>query len=444
VNAPLFKRVRIATVAVAVGCACSSAAQATPTLSLTPSFAETARLREATSLSINLGIRGTEYDGFPDPLRTLTIGLPTSTTLSGEGFAVCSKEVLETVGPSGCPSASVAGATGIFTAIVSFGSERVEEQGTVEAFFSSSNTMSLFFDGHTPVSLEILATGSLFASSAPFGPSLRFLVPFVSTVPGAPYASLTNVTVNLGSHQEALGSLLNSILAPTECVEGHLHWQAEAGFSDESTSPETTAHAAAETACLAASAPKVGQRQAVGLTSGTVLVRVKGSSNFVPLTGTTVLPNGSEVEATHGSLTVTAATPTPGRLQTAELHGGRFVIAQEDNRNAVTHFDLSLALTGCAQPAFTRQSPAAALSISHPRPRSRHLWVSERGGKWATDGRYVSTVVQGTHWLTQDECGKSEVAVVQGKVLVRNLITNKTALLRAGQRYTAGPLPHRR
>jgi hypothetical protein len=71
------------------------------------------------------------------------------------------------------------------------------------------------------------------------------------------------------------------------------------------------------------------------------------------------------------------------------------------------------------------------------RAKARHLWVSDHGGQWGTNGRYVSTTVEGTRWLTLDECSKSEVRVTSGRVKVHDLIHNKTKLLTAGATYIA-------
>jgi ferric-dicitrate binding protein FerR (iron transport regulator) len=49
----------------------------------------------------------------------------------------------------------------------------------------------------------------------------------------------------------------------------------------------------------------------------------------------------------------------------------------------------------------------------------------------------VSTTVEGTRWLTIDECDRSEVEVAAGRVKVRDLIDNKTKILTAGKTYVA-------
>jgi hypothetical protein len=133
-------------------------------------------------------------------------------------------------------------------------------------------------------------------------------------------------------------------------------------------------------------------------------------------------------------VTVTVATPTG--IESAEVYGGRFVVEQEHAGSDETRFVLSLPLTGCPRVALPHGAAAAVASSKHG-PKSRHLWVSEHGGSWGTNGRYVSTTVEGTHWLTLDECNQSEVQVLAGKVKVQNLVSHKTKILTAGQHYTA-------
>lgn len=181
-------------------------------------------------------------------------------------------------------------------------------------------------------------------------------------------------------------------------------------------------------------APVAGQRQTVSPAGGTVTVRLAGTSRFVALSAVSSIPNGSEVDATNGRVIVTVATPT-GTVS-AEVYGGRFIVKQDRNGSDETHFVLSLPLTGCPRARLPRGSAAAASSSKHG-PKSRHLWVSEKGGSWGTNGRYVSTTVEGTRWLTQDECRRSTVSVATGKVKVLDLVRHKTNTLTAGRHYTA-------
>jgi hypothetical protein len=188
---------------------------------------------------------------------------------------------------------------------------------------------------------------------------------------------------------------------------------------------------------LATPTPLLGKTATVKAISGTVKVRLKGTHKFVALSALTSLPDGSEVDATHGTVLITAAT-SPGATESAEADGGSFVIEQEQKAPAETHLELSLPLTGCPKVTLPHGSAATASKAKHRSgPTSRHLWVSEGGGNWSTSGRYVSTTVEGTRWLTLDECNRSEVEVAAGKVKVHDLIHNTTKILTAGKTYIA-------
>jgi hypothetical protein len=191
------------------------------------------------------------------------------------------------------------------------------------------------------------------------------------------------------------------------------------------------------------STPVLGQTETAQVTSGTVTVRLKGTHKFVTLSALAALPNGSEVDATHGHVVITAATPSGG-TQTAEAYSGRFVIHQAHTGTGKTGFTLSQPLTGCRRRVHPRgRARTARLARKHRRaghthgPRSRHLWVREHGGAWATHGRYVSTSVEGTRWLTIDRCGRSVVKVAEGRVKVRDLVRKRTKTVTAGHSYIA-------
>jgi IPT/TIG domain len=184
----------------------------------------------------------------------------------------------------------------------------------------------------------------------------------------------------------------------------------------------------------------LGETVEAGEVSGNVTVRAAGSSTFVTLRRGTTIPDGSEIDATHGSVRITVREPD-GRLVGASVHGGRFRIHQDPDGE--THFILTLALTGCPRTRLPRGAASAA-KARRKRPTARQLWVSERGGYWGTNGRYVSTSVEGTTWLTRDECSRSEVAVTVGRVRVRNLVTHRTRTIGAGGHLTAhAARPHR-
>jgi len=182
------------------------------------------------------------------------------------------------------------------------------------------------------------------------------------------------------------------------------------------------------------------------------LIPVSGVTTYTPLRThrivdlrtTVVVPNGTTVNAERGRVTVTAAagpstgTTMPSAVSTALLYGGQFVVRQDRRAPYETHFTLSQHLDCPAQSASASGLAAAARAKARPSPvTSRHLWAQDTGGSFGTNGRYVSTTVEGTRWLTTDDCAESVVTVAQGAVAVTDLLHHRTVIVRAGQRYAA-------
>jgi hypothetical protein len=165
--------------------------------------------------------------------------------------------------------------------------------------------------------------------------------------------------------------------------------------------------------------------------SGTVLLRRHGQEKFRVLKRTELIPQGSELDTTHGRVRLFAATNRHGGTTNAELYGGRFAFRQTGKARLRTRFALSQPLDGCGR---ARGSTATA---SRHRHRRRHVWVTEDGGDFDTRGQFVGTSVQGTTWLTADTCTTSFVRVKRGTVTVRDLVRHRTVTLHAGQSYTA-------
>jgi hypothetical protein len=207
-----------------------------------------------------------------------------------------------------------------------------------------------------------------------------------------------------------------------------------------------------------AQGPVLGHSETLTLIAGTVSVRVPGATTFMPLSGSISVPDESEVEASHGRVQITVATPEPGKTATAEAYEGRFLLHQDPVAPAETHLILSQALSSCGAPTHVRggkhargaagtraaATAAAAGTRSHSSSKSRHLWASDSGGSWGSNGRYVSTTVEGTRWLTTDECHRSRVKVTEGVVLVHDLIHHTTTSVAAGHEYVAVAPPAER
>jgi hypothetical protein len=292
-----------------------SAASAARSVTFASTFSLSSRLGEGTSYTTELTFSGNEYHGLVAPLTGLTIHLPAGTGLSNAGFPTCYKHTIELFGPYGCPAGSLAGTVGTLNLIASFGSEKVPEEATVQAVFGPSGVLYFFVEGRAPVAIEIIMEGHYVSDSSPYGEDLVLNIPTIETVPGAPHASITALTLNVGATREESGVIFNSVSVPSTCSSGKFAWAGDAAFNGEASEPV----GATETAC-----PIAGSRQAT-ITSLAV-------SNTTPLRGETV---------------TYTATVTPTSSGGPVLSGG------------VTFFDDGSAITGCSARPLTQTGASA-------------------------------------------------------------------------------------
>ena len=187
-------------------------------------------------------IEGTEYAGSPPPIIGINVTFPKGTKLHPSGFPTCTKTVLEQFGPVKCPKGSAAGPVGRVLGFVTFGSERVEEEAEVFSFYAPGGGVVFFVDGHSPVSLELISNGHYtnLNSGGGAGPKLLTEVPLVETVPGAPYASATSISVKAGSAYKSHGKTIYYGRVPTKCPKGGFPITTEVIFAEngEISKPE--------------------------------------------------------------------------------------------------------------------------------------------------------------------------------------------------------------
>lgn len=173
-----------------------------------------------------------------------------------------------------------------------------------------------------------------------------------------------------------------------------------------------------------AATPILGRSVVGSVVSGIVLVRRPGTTGFVRLNGTDVIPVGSVVDATKGRVRIAAAQPN-GTQQTSDFHQGAFKLAQE--RTGMTNLTLfGGSFRGCPR------SRAAAAKVR----TVRKLW-GDGSGRFRTKGRYATATLRGTRWYTADRCDGTLVRVTQGSVVVRDLRKRRSITLRAGRQYLA-------
>ncbi len=170
----------------------------------------------------------------------------------------------------------------------------------------------------------------------------------------------------------------------------------------------------------------------LGPVSGHVFVRPPGGGSFAPLTAPREIPVGSQLDATHGSVVVMAATAVTGKPAAGEFDGGLFQILQAQALGGLV--DLNLQGTSTASCAAANASPAAQRKSSGRVLGLLHASVS---GSFRTRGRYSAGTVRGTEWTTAEQCDGTLTRVQRGVVDVRDFRTGRTTVVPAGQTYLA-------
>ena len=135
--------------------------------------------------------------------------------------------------------------------------------------------------------------------------------------------------------------------------------------------------------------------------SGTVLVRLPGSSRFVALDAAQGIPVGSTVDARKGVVVLTSIPKAGAAPETARFWDGIFRISQA---SGITTLTLTEQLAPCSSRARAAQK----------KPKTRKLWGDGKG-KFRTKGRYSAATVRGTKWLVTDGCRYTRTRVTVGR-----------------------------
>jgi hypothetical protein len=160
------------------------------------------------------------------------------------------------------------------------------------------------------------------------------------------------------------------------------------------------------------SAVTLGQTGEAKAVSGTVTVETPGETTFAPLSSTTVIPMGSTINATSGTVALTVAKPGGG-TQTAQFYDGEFTLTQSHS-GLTTETLAGGSFTTCPQ-AGRRELARIASAKGAP---VRELWGHDSHGKFATSGRGGAATVLGTTWLTVDYCNGTLFKAVKDSISV--------------------------
>jgi fibronectin-binding autotransporter adhesin len=176
--------------------------------------------------------------------------------------------------------------------------------------------------------------------------------------------------------------------------------------------------------------PVQGKAVNVEPLSGTVLVKLPGTTKFIRLPDAEQVPVGTIVDARKGKVRLFSAGKG-GRVQFADFYEGMFQVLQKAGQ-ALT----DLKLVGGSFAGCPKASRARAAARRKKTSSVRHLWGSGKG-QFRTQGRYASATIRGTKWLTDDRCDGTLIRVTVGAVTVRDLTLKKSLVLKKPKSYLA-------
>ena len=168
---------------------------------------------------------------------------------------------------------------------------------------------------------------------------------------------------------------------------------------------------------------------APGTVKGKVRYRLPGGS-VTTLGDAVIVPNGTVVDATKGTVKVTVERSPGGPLDSLNAWAGGFVVVQ--GQNGVTTLTL-------AAPLASKASRATRTARASRKRHGKHKWLlwADGKGNFKTKGNKASAVLRGTAWVTADTGTSTKVSVKRGAVLVRDFVTHRSVIVTAGHSYTA-------
>ncbi len=183
----------------------------------------------------------------PSPITHVDVFGPAGITLNLEGTGTCNKENLERIGPMACPADSKAGFGGGEGAY-ELAHEIINEEYTLDFFLADNRpghvSLLIFLKGSTPVSIELVLTGTVIQGPPPYGLGFSVEVPLIKVLPEASDASAVSAFLTLGAHNVAYYKKIHGkkrlfhvkgIVLPKHCPHGGWPVASKFSFQDGST-----------------------------------------------------------------------------------------------------------------------------------------------------------------------------------------------------------------
>ncbi|MGN6867101.1 MAG: hypothetical protein ACTHMY_01730 [Solirubrobacteraceae bacterium] len=241
------------------------------------------------------------------------------------------------------------------------------------------------------------------------------------TVGGAPIAGATSSSVIVSSSGD-----YRCLVTATNAAGSTTQTSAPATITAPATPPQP---------------PLLGRLVNAKAISGKVFVVIKGK--LVQITGATQIRSGAEVDALHGTVSLTSATGHGKQTQTGTFGGAVFKVTQAragKNKGLTTLKLVEGAFKGaptyatCKAKVHKKALDASAAASSS---KTLQLLRASAHGKFRTSGRYSAATVRGTKWTIADRCDGTLTHDITHSVAVTDFVRHKTIVLHAGQSYLA-------
>lgn len=196
-------------------------------------------------------------------------------------------------------------------------------------------------------------------------------------------------------------------------------------------------------------APTLGKNVDITPVSGDVRVKETGHKNFKHVRKGALVPNGSQVDASNGSVQMTLALPG-GRYETGVFYDGQFQLHQDGKSGATTatltsnHGMQYCPATAIGPGKAVGIASAARATASAAKAKGKgkgkkigSLW-SNAHGNFTTKGSGGAAAVLGTKWYTENTCAGTYFRVVRDKIKVTAYYPHRhTVVVTAGHSYFA-------
>jgi len=191
----------------------------------TPLKLSTKKKKVNIALTVNFTIGTDDGSSRPARLQGVKFLFPQYARANTAKFPTCSPTILETKTPADCPKGSKIGK----------GSAKANAEpllpsvpATVDVFNGTKKgglPTIIFFAKADSLSVQFVIPATLKKTPGKYGYVLDVSIPDLTTLPGQPFAAVTDFTTTIKAQTKKKGKKINFIDAPTKCPSGGFPFQ---------------------------------------------------------------------------------------------------------------------------------------------------------------------------------------------------------------------------